>query len=205
MNVLLCIAAAAASYLLGGINPAIILSQRLYHTDIRGFGSKNPGFTNFLRSFGDKAWLVFALDIAKGLLLAGLTGLLFRRLFGLFHTGAAYSCLFAMLGHSYPVWYGFRGGKGVAVFGGAIWFIDWRAAIVAFSILGIMLLVKHYMSLGVMCAAVSVPIMLAILGPEHYSMVVMTALCALFVILRHRENIRRLMDGTESEFRFRRK
>ena len=200
MNVLICIAAAIVIYLLGGINPSIILSQKLYKTDIRFFGSHNPGFTNFLRNYGEKAWIVFAVDIAKGLLLSGLTALLFRHLFGLPHTGAAYASFFAVVGHAFPVWYRFHGGKSVAVFAGALWFIDWRAGIAAAVVLFALLAIKRYMSLAVICAVTAFLIALAILGMESPWVLVLSFLSAALIILRHRENIQRLLSGTESRF-----
>ena len=201
--VLLCVAAALAAYLLAGINPAIILSRRLFHADIRHFGSRNPGFTNFLRHFGDAAWVIFVVDIAKGFLLSFLTGLLYRRFFGLFHLGAACACLAAMLGHAYPVWYGFRGGKSVAVFAGAIWCVDWRVGLVAAAVLFTMLAVKRYMSLAVLCASGVTPFALLFWGMEHPGVWILNFLSVALLFWRHRDNIRRLRQGTENRFSLR--
>ena len=115
-QIILLICAAVVPYLVCGINPAILLSSLMYHKDIRTLGSKNPGFTNFKRVFGGKyAWLVFTLDIGKAALVCALSGIAFSSQFGLFQLGAAYAGFFAMLGHCYPVWYGFNGGKGFLV------------------------------------------------------------------------------------------
>jgi len=200
MNVFICAAAAIIIYLLGGINPSIILSQKLYNSDIRFFGSHNPGFTNFLRNYGDKAWIVFAADIAKGLILSVLTALLFLHLFGLFHLGAAFATFFAVVGHAFPVWYRFQGGKSVAVFAGSLWFIDWRAGLAAAIVLLAVLAVKRYMSLAVICGASAFLIVLAILGVESPWVMVLSILSVALILLRHRENIQRLRRGTESRF-----
>lgn len=189
------------AYLVGGINPAIILSNHLYHRDVRQMGSHNAGFTNFLRNFGQQhAWTVFFFDALKASLLCLLFGWLFSRLMGLFHLGAAFTALFTMLGHCYPVWYSFRGGKGVAVMGAAIWFIDWRAAIIVFLIFLPMIFLTRYMSLSVLCAAASAPISLAVMGTENIWVLILTAACVAFMFLRHRENIGRLIKGRESKF-----
>lgn len=114
---LLTLICALCSYLVGAANPAIILSTTIYRKDIRGLGSGNPGFTNFMRVFGKKwAWLVLTLDCSKAIVLCTVFGLLFRSNVGSFQLGAAIAGLFAVLGHCFPVWYGFEGGKGFLAF-----------------------------------------------------------------------------------------
>ena len=108
MKILAFVLAAIVPYLLAGVNPAILLSKMIYRQDIRTQGSKNPGFTNFKRVYGWKfAWLVFLLDLCKGILACVFAGYLVRYAWGNFQLGAAYGALFAMLGHAYPVWYRF--------------------------------------------------------------------------------------------------
>lgn len=202
MKAVVMILCAAAAYLLGGVNPAIIISQKIYHSDVREHGSHNAGFTNFKRIFGNKrAYTVFALDVLKGSLMAFLSGCVFRRLGYDFRTGAAFACLFTILGHSWPVWYGFRGGKGVAVFAGAIWFIDWRIGLAALTLFLILLFSTRYMSLSVMCTYVFCVAAVAVLRLPVWA-VALVAASVIFVIARHWENIRRLRAGTESKFRF---
>ena len=95
---------ALVSYLVAGINPAILLSKMIYHQDIRTLGSKNPGFTNFKRVFGNRyAWYVFALDILKNLVLCLIFCPLFQNIMQDGALGAAYVGLCAMLGHAFPV------------------------------------------------------------------------------------------------------
>lgn len=196
--------AAAAGYLVGSVNPAIIISRAVYRTDVRRFGSHNPGFTNFLRVFGNEhAWTVFLLDFLKSALMCLLFGWVFRRTVGLPHLGAAFTGMFTLLGHAYPVWYHFQGGKGVSVLFGAIWFVDWRADTIVLLLFLIVIALTRYMSLSVMIAAISAPITMAIRGAEHPAVVPITAACVLFMIWRHRENIVRLLHGTESKFSFR--
>lgn len=197
----LYVLSAIVSYLIGSINPAIILSNHLYRQDVRQMGSRNAGFTNFLRSFGHQyAWTVFFYDALKSTLTCAVFGGLFQHFLGLYHLGAAFSALFTMLGHVYPVWHNFQGGKGAAVMAAAIWFIDWRAATVVFVVFLPMIFLTRYMSLSVLCAAVTAPVTMLILGVENPWIIVLTALCVLFMIWKHRKNIQRLISGTESRF-----
>ena len=108
--------AAVSAYLISGINPAIILSKTIYGKDIRTVGSKNPGFTNFKRNFGMKwAIVVMVLDLLKSALPAIVFGFVFNHLWGEWYLGVTFTCLCSMIGHAFPVWYGFKGGKGVLV------------------------------------------------------------------------------------------
>ncbi len=197
---LLLIVCAACSYLVGGVNPAIVLSTLIYHQDIRTLGSKNPGFTNFKRVYGNRyAWFVFALDILKAVILCVLFCPLFELCEKTYAFGAAYTGLYAMLGHAFPIWYRFKGGKGFLVGAAAIWFIDWRAALIVFAVWGLLLAATKYMSLSVICAATACPFVLALLGNPVDVCALCAAACVLLIV-RHRENIVRLLNKTESRF-----
>lgn len=192
---------AAAAYLISGINPAIILSKAIYHTDIRTKGSGNPGFTNFKRVFGGKnAWLVFFSDILKGAVVSAAAGFVFRGTYG-WQFGVAYTGIFAILGHAYPAFYGFRGGKGFLVCFSELWFIDWRAGAVAAITLVLLLLIVKIMSLSTMSALFAGGAAAAILG-AGFAVCIMYFAGAVFVAVRHRENIKRLIKGTEPVFVF---
>ncbi len=191
------------SYMIGGLNPAILLSRLIYHQDIRTLGSKNPGFTNFKRVYGNRhAWFVFVLDILKTVVLCAVFCPLFVLCGKTYAFGAAYTGLCAMLGHAFPVWYRFKGGKGFLVGATAIWFIDWRTALIALAVWGLLLAATRYMSLSVICAALVCPISLAVLG-EPANVCIPCAAACLLMIVRHRENIHRLCKGTESKFHLR--
>ena len=201
MGAFLYVLAAVAAYLVGSVNPAIILSRSLYRTDVRGHGSRNPGFTNFQRVFGnDHAWGVFLFDFAKSAVLCLVFCPLFRNTLGLYHLGAAYTSLFTLLGHAFPLWHGFQGGKGVSVMFAAVWFIDWRAGVVVALVFLALMLTTRYMSLSVLCAAATAPITLLAVGTEHPAVWILTAVSVLFMVWRHRENLQRLASGTESKF-----
>lgn len=191
------------SYLFSGVNPAIIISRLVYHDDIRAHGSGNPGFTNFKRVYGGKwAWAVFALDLAKTGLICTVFGLMFSARVGDFRLGAAWAALFGQLGHVYPVWYGFRGGKGFLVCAAAVWFVDWRVALIALCVMLAVLYAKKYMSLAVICAALTCPVSMAIFDGVD-CVWWLCAVSALFLIARHKGNIKRLIEHNEPKFRLR--
>ena len=202
MKALAYIISAVFAYFVSGLNPAIIMSKAIYKKDIRTCGSGNPGFTNFKRVFGNKyAWFVFVLDILKGAVISVVAGLLFRAYVGSWALGVAYAGLFAMLGHAFPVYYGFKGGKGFLVCLSTVWFIDWRAGAIATAVLIIMLPLTKYMSLSTMSALVAGAVAVAAFG-GGLAVSIMYAVCVLFVIVRHKQNIVRLVHGTESKFSF---
>jgi glycerol-3-phosphate acyltransferase PlsY len=203
--------AGVTAYLLAGINPAIVLSKAIYKEDIRNNenGSGNPGFTNFKRVYGGKwAWLVMASDIGKCVLILAVFGSIFGIYareyeldYDLRQIGIAYTALCASIGHDFPIWYGFKGGKGFLVNIAAIWFYDWRAGLVGVIILCVLLFTIKYMSVATMLAVLSAPVTLLIVGAEPWTIGISFASAALLVI-RHKENIKRLMNGTERKFSF---
>lgn len=200
MTAFLYTAAAVCGYFVAGLNPAIVLSKAIYHTDIRTCGSGNPGFTNFKRTFGNKwAWWVLVFDLFKAAVVVGIFARLFDFYLGDFQFGAAYTGVFAMLGHAYPVLYRFKGGKGFLVCLSTVWVIDWRVGAIATLIMVALLLTTKYMSLSTVVAMLTCPLLL--IG-FHASLpvVALTSVCVLFMAWRHRENFKRLMCGTESKF-----
>lgn len=199
---ILCISAAAAAYLLGGLNPAIIISKALYRQDIRKLGSGNPGFTNFKRVYGlnPASVSVMLLDILKTAVPAFTASVIFDSLYGMPQFGAAFTGLFGMLGHCFPVWYGFKGGKAFMAGFGTIWFVDWRMALIATVLFLILLFTVKYMSVCSCISSLSCPVILAILGAESPAVLVLSALSALLVIARHKDNFKRLKEGTETKF-----
>lgn len=201
MKILAFVLAAIVPYLLAGVNPAILLSKMIYRQDIRTQGSKNPGFTNFKRVYGWKfAWLVFLLDLCKGILACVFAGYLVRYAWGNFQLGAAYGALFAMLGHAYPVWYRFKGGKTVMVWLASIWFVDWRAGLIAIGVFLLLLFTVKFMSLASISAGIAFLIALGFLGTSHTAVLPICAVSVLLLIWRHKANIGRLVEGTESKF-----
>ena len=197
-----CAIAALIGYLLGGVNAAIIMSRLIYGEDIREKGSGNPGFTNFKRVYGlgAVAWSVMLLDILKTAVPVCAAMLIFGDMFGMGQFGAAFTGLFGMLGHCFPVWYGFKGGKAFMAGFGTIWFVDWRMALIATIVFLILLFTVKYMSVSACLSSLICPITLLVLGAENPSVIVVSALSAILVVARHKENFKRLLNGTESKF-----
>ena len=202
MNIAVYFIVALAAYFISGLNPAIILSKAIYHEDIRKSGSGNPGFTNFARVFGHKyAWLVFVLDIGKGALISVAAGTLFSHYCGSRALGVAYAGTFALLGHASPVMYRFRGGKGFLVCLSTLCFIHPGAGAIGTAVLVVALLTTKYMSLSTLGALIVGAIFVVVFGGTT-AVCLMYAGCVLFVIVRHRGNIARLMRGDEPKFSF---
>lgn len=217
MNIAIFPIAAIAAYLISGINPAILLSRLIYGQDIRTVGSKNPGFTNFKRVYGWKfAWLVLLIDVSKAVLPCLGFALAFRAIGVLdteyyqttsaftgsnFQLGAGFTGLFAMLGHAYPVWYRFKGGKAFLVAASAIWFIDWRVGLIAAGIFLLLLFTVKIMSVSSISAGISCPISLACFGFAHPVVLVCCILSVILLIWRHKANVVRLVHGEEPKFR----
>ncbi len=180
------------AYLLGSISSAIVVCRLLGLPDPRTRGSRNPGATNVLRIGGKKA----AATVLLGDMLKGLLPVLAAQGLGLSPASTALVGVAAFLGHLYPLFFGFQGGKGVATFlgvllgfspllGGAV-VATWIAVAILF----------RYSSLAAIAAALAAPFYAALITP-HRSWVIAILVMDLFLIARHRTNIRQLLDGTE--------
>lgn len=183
-----------AAYLLGSLPFGYILSKLLLKTDIRNYGSGNIGATNVLRVMGWWAALpVFILDLAKGLLAV----LLAKTVSDLpaVYLGAG---LLAMIGHSYPVFLKFKGGKAAATGIGVLIAISGWAVLVMLVAAALVIAVSRYVSVGSIVGAVMVPFAFWLLGYDLLH-ILFGALMALLVVIRHHENIRRLIEGRESK------
>lgn len=194
--------AALAAYLLGSLAFAVLVSRAMGLADPRTFGSKNPGATNVLRS-GSKAAAVVTLllDACKGLVPVLLVKLLGKP-YGLEEGTLALVGLAAFLGHLYPVFFRFQGGKGVATFIGVVFGIDWLLGVATGLTWLIIAFFFRYSSLASLVSAAFAPAyyLLADRVAWYAEKPVALALCAMALLLawRHRENIRRLLEGKES-------
>ena len=202
-----CLAFAALAYLLGGINGAIILSRLVYKEDICQLGSKNPGFTNFKRihGFAPATYGVMAIDILKTVIPVLLARLVIEHFFGEGQLASAAALLGCMLGHAFPVWYNFKGGKAVLTFLAGVWFVDWLAGIICFAIFLVILFTVRFMSVASMSFAVLFPVALFALGCRNPVTLVIMVLAGILVVIRHSPNISRLRAGTESKFYLKKK
>lgn len=183
--------AVIASYLLGSISFAIVVSRLMRLPDPRSYGSKNPGATNVLRT-GKKAAAVLTLagDALKGLVAVLLASAYLPE-------AAPFAGLAAFLGHLFPVWHRFQGGKGVATAAGVLFGLDWRLGLGTVATWIIIAAFLRYSSLAALVAAVFAPFFTALLFGVHETFFVVLVVAALLV-WRHRENIARLLAGTES-------
>ena len=185
------LAALLLGYLLGAIPFGLLLTRAAGLGDVRNIGSGNIGATNVLRT-GRKglAAATLLLDAAKGAAAVLLAGWLWPNLGLVGHAATA-----AFLGHLYPVWLRFKGGKGVATLLGVVAALAWPVALIAAVVWILALLLTRYSSVGGMAAAVSAPIAAAVLGQVAF--VLLFAGFALLVLWKHRANIGRLVKGTE--------
>lgn len=202
MVVFLSIVAFLACYAAGGFNGAIFLSRLIYNEDIRKYGSKNPGFTNFKRVYGNNpiSWSVMLIDILKTAVPVLIFALIFNAAFGMWQTGAQIAGFGCMVGHCFPLWYGFKGGKAFMAGFATCWFVNVRMTLVAMIIFLVLLFTVKIMSVSSCAAALSCPISLAIMGPDNAAVMVFCILSALLVIARHYPNFVRLVNGQESKF-----
>ncbi|SNX52762.1 glycerol-3-phosphate 1-O-acyltransferase PlsY [Thermoanaerobacterium sp. RBIITD] len=181
------------AYLIGCINNAYIFTKYIKKTDIRKFGSGNAGATNVLRVLGIKAALpVFAFDVLKGVI-AGLLGRLIAGDIGGLVAGIAVVC-----GHNWPIFLGFRGGKGIATSLGVIIVINPIIALYSLLIGVIIITISKYVSLGSMLGSLSF-LVLNIIYFKSVNMLIFAIILTILAIFQHRSNIKRLLNGTESK------
>lgn len=179
-------------YLVGSFASAIIVCKLLGLGDPRSEGSRNPGATNVMRLYGKvPAILTLAGDLLKGLL-----PVLLARAFTQPDSVLALTGLAAFLGHLYPVFFGFRGGKGVATMIGVLFGLQWMVGLGFIITWLIMAALFRYSSLSALTAALLTPVYTALLLP-NFLVVAVTGVMTLLLIWRHRSNIRHLMQGTE--------
>ncbi len=202
------LAAAVVAYLLGSINCAVLFSTVFFGEDVRNHGSGNAGTTNMLRTYGAKAAaLTFAGDILKGVFAVVLGRLFFtwfgvqaQQIYGAYLAGYA-----AIIGHMFPLYFRFKGGKGVATGLGAVCAVNPPVFGVVFTVGILIAAVSGYVSLASLTGAVLFPVLLAVsmlLTNGGVSPLELLLACgiALLVIYNHRQNIKRLLNGTENKF-----
>ena len=182
------------AYLVGSVPSGLILGKLFWHTDLREHGSHNIGATNAWRTLGKvPGIIVFVADSLKGQ--AGV--LLGLSLIGT-PLAAVVGGLLAIIGHSFSIFLRFHGGKGVATSLGVLTMLMGNVTIVVFVLWFTIVYITRYVSLGSVVAGVLTPVLAAFFSyPMEY--IVFTVIAAFLVIIRHRENIKRLMNGTENK------
>ena len=191
-------------YLLGGVQSAILVG-RFKGIDIRAHGSGNAGTTNTIRVLGKKLGaLVLIIDILKAVLAIGLS----KWIFGATHPNemiliALYSGIGAILGHSYPLFFGFKGGKGIATTAGTLIGIDFKLFLVAACVFLICFGITKIVSMSSLLMTASLPILISIMyagaGRIGIEALILAFAITGFTFYRHKANIKRLMNGTEAK------
>lgn len=190
--------AAFVGYLLGSFPTGLLIGRWLCNIDIRQYGSKNIGTTNMFRTLGPKAaGIVLLGDMGKGMLAVAFANWLAGEpQIALSLTGG----LAAVLGHNYPVFLKFKGGRGVATAFGVLCLLQPKVVMIVFPVWLVLVLLTRYVSLGSVVAAFVAPIAAWWFNYE-LPLVIFTTAAAAFVIIRHKENIGRLLAGTESRIK----
>ena len=207
--ILIAAATILQAYLLGSVDTGILVSKFVYHDDVRNHGSGAAGMTNMLRTFGKKAAAMTATgDVLKGVLAVCIGRWLFHMLpadAGVSpYLGVYLAAIFAVLGHLYPLYFGFKGGKGVLVGAVMLAFFDWRVFGIAFLLFVLAVALTKWISLGSILGAISFPITTWV----FYRDPVLTAMAfgmAAVVVFMHRSNIGRIIRGKENKFSFKSK
>lgn len=188
-------------YLFGCIQTGYIVG-RVNKIDIRDYGSGNSGTTNTLRILGKTAAIItFLGDAAKGLVAVNLARYVIMPAFGV--EGEAYLWLLTgfavVLGHNFPFYLGFKGGKGIATTGGVIFAFHWQLGLICAAVFLIITIISKYVSLGSICMVLIIPFILYFNNPQDWKLVVVGCIFTAMAIWRHRANIVRLMNGTENK------
>jgi acyl phosphate:glycerol-3-phosphate acyltransferase len=206
IDIVKTLTALGLGYLLGSLNTSVIVGK-IYGTDITSQGSKSAGLTNTLRVLGKTAALfVLAGDVLKGVV-ACLIGLYL----GVYvHSGQASDCISllaagagAVIGHNWPVYFRFKGGKGALTAAAVMFMFNWVMALISLGLFVIVVASTRYVSLGTICASIFFVALSFVpaFGSTFYFQI-FACLMAAIIIFRHRENIRRLLSGNENRLRF---
>lgn len=203
---------AVIAYLIGSINFSIILSKRMAGFDIREKGSGNAGTTNMLRSVGKKAAVITLIcDILKGvvsILIAILVGKIIKNLDNALLVQLA--GIFVIIGHTFPVFFKFKGGKGIATALGVLLMINWQIGLICLIFALVLMALTKMVSVGSIAAAILFPILVAFIDQNYivptsnsnWSYLVFSIIVSLLVIFNHRANVQRILNGTENRLSF---
>jgi glycerol-3-phosphate acyltransferase PlsY len=194
MHYFLCALATVVGYLIGSISCSVLLTKLHYKTDVRTQGSGNAGATNVARVFGMKAGVLTLLGDVLKTVISMLIGKLLGGDLGLALAGGA--CLF---GHAWPIYFKFKGGKGISVGAGLALMVDWKILLIIFAVFAVVFAITHIVSAASVCAAASIVPAVFIVGAA-LPQTVMICIAGPLVIWLHRSNIVRLMKGEEKKF-----
>lgn len=203
MQVVYWLVVMVVAYFLGNINGALLISRFLMKDDVRSHGSGNAGLTNFFRTYGGfQSLLVIVIDVAKCVLACYMAQWILPQWGMTAKMAAGAVCI---LGHSYPLLEGFRGGKGIMSGFAMALATDWRVALIILGVFVLMVLLTRFVSLGSVLAATAFGISYVLFHWGDWGVCIIGVVTALFVIYRHHQNIARLFKGTESKLSFHKK
>ncbi len=202
--------ASGFAYFLGSLNSAILVCRIAKGQDIRNFGSNNAGLTNVLRTYGKKlAAVTLICDLAKGVVSVLFARFVVGGLMGITVLGdelfiCYLAAFFVMFGHVYPIYYGFKGGKGVLLGATSLLAVDPLSCALALTVFALVLYFSKYVSLSSIFASLSFPVFTALTqmarGYDSYALnAVMVFAMSLIIVYKHKPNIQRLNEGTESK------
>ncbi len=203
---------AIIAYLIGSLNISIFISKKMAGFDVREKGSKSTGATNVLRTVGKKAAAITLVFDA----LKGVVSILIALLISLFAKEQSQAILveiaafFAVLGHTFPIYYGFKGGKGVATSLGIILVVNWKIALICLIFALLIMAITRMVSLGSISAAVLFAVLIIFIRDSYivnfeFSFIIFGILLAILVIFNHRTNLKRIISGTENKLSFSKK
>lgn len=199
---------AIVAYLLGSISFSVIITKKMAGFDVREKGSGNAGTTNVLRTVGKKAAIITLIcDILKGvvaILLALLAGYIIKGLDNALLVQLA--GIFVILGHTFPIFFKFKGGKGIATSLGVLLMINWQIGLICLVFAIILIILTKMVSVGSIAAAILFPVLVIFINQNYivaessnWSYLIFSIIIVLLVILNHRENIKRILNGTENK------
>ena len=193
-NVFCVVLVLLVSYLLGCFNGSVVISHFIIKDDVRSHGSGNAGLTNFYRTYGAKYALgVIALDMGKTVVAGLIGGYLFWFLRQDWTLGLLLAGIGCELGHMFPAFYGFKGGKGILCGGTLAWMLGWKVAL---------WLLSKYVSLGSIFAGISLTVSVFLFYGHNWLYTALAFVISVLVVWCHRENIDRLLHGTERKFQW---
>ncbi len=195
------------AYLIGSISFSVIISKKMAGFDVREKGSKNAGSTNVLRTVGKKAAAITLLcDVLKGVvavLIAYIVGKFVDNVDRAILVQVAALCV--VIGHTFPIFFKFKGGKGVATSLGIVLLLNWQIGLICLVFALVLMILTRMVSLGSISAAILFPV-LTIFITENYlvegNYIIFGILLAVFVVYNHRANVKRILTGTENKLNF---
>ena len=201
---------AIIAYLVGSINFSIIISKRMAGFDVREKGSGNAGTTNMLRSVGVKAAAITLLcDILKGVVVILIAILIGNIVDGLDDALLVQLAgIFVIIGHTFPIFFGFKGGKGIATSLGVLLMINWQIGLICLVFALIFMVITRMVSVGSIAAAILFPVLVIFIGQNYivpvnnWSYLIFSIIVAILVLFNHRENLKRIFTGKENKISF---